>query len=173
MVAKKTRIKQAALVIVPQSTDDCAADINEIGRLYREIAVQTAAMNDEIAKVTDRYTSAFTPLQDKIKLLQSGVQSWCEAHRNELTNGGKTKTGQFVTGTVQWRQKPPSVVVRGVDAVIEALNRLGLGRFVRVKEELNKEAILNEPEAVKGVAGLSIKTGVEDFVIQPFENNQP
>ena len=42
-----------------------------------------------------------------------------------------------------------------------------------VKEELNKEAILNEPEAVKGVAGLSIKTGVEDFVIQPFENDQP
>jgi len=173
MVAKKTRIKQVALVAVPQSKEDCAADINEIGRLYREIAVQTAAMNDEIAEVTDRYTSAFTPLQDKIKLLQSGVQSWCEAYRDELTNGGKSKSGQFVTGTVQWRQKPPSVVVRGVDAVIEALNRLGLGRFVRVKEELNKEAILNEPEAVKGVAGLSIKSGVEDFVIQPFENDQP
>lgn len=173
MVAKKTRIKQVALVAVPQSKDECAYYINKIGRLHREIAVQTAAMNDEIAKITDRYTTVFAPLQDNIKFLQSGVQSWCEAYRNELTNGGKSKSGQFVTGTVQWRQKPPSVVVRGVDAVIEALNRLGLGRFVRVKEELNKEAILNEPEAVKGVAGLSIKTGVEDFVIQPFENDQP
>jgi phage host-nuclease inhibitor protein Gam len=64
------------------------------------------------------------------------------------------------------------VSVRGVEAVIEALNRLGLSRFVRVKEELNKEAILNEPEAVKGVAGLSIKSGVEDFVIQPFEQDK-
>jgi phage host-nuclease inhibitor protein Gam len=173
MVAKKTRIKQVALVAVPQSKDECAFYINKIGRLHREIAVQTAAMNDEIAKITDRYTTVFAPLQDNIKFLQSGVQSWCEANRDELTNGGKSKSGQFVTGTVQWRQKPPSVVVRGVDAVIEALNRLGLGRFVRVKEELNKEAILNEPEAVKGVAGLSIKTGVEDFVIQPFENDQP
>jgi phage host-nuclease inhibitor protein Gam len=173
MVAKKTRIKQVALVAVPQSKDECAYYINKIGRLHREIAVQTAAMNDEIAKITDRYTTVFAPLQDNIKFLQSGVQSWCEAYRNELTNGGKSKSGQFVTGTVQWRQKPPSVVVRGVDAVIEALNRLGLGRFVRIKEELNKEAILNEPEAVKGVAGLSIKTGVEDFVIQPFENDQP
>lgn len=173
MAAKKTRIKQVALVAVPQSKDDCAADINEIGRLYREISVLTAAMNDEIAGITDRYTSTFTPLQDRIKVLQSGVQSWCEAYRDELTNGGKSKSGQFVTGTVQWRQKPPSVTVRGIESVIETLSRLGLGRFIRVKEELNKDAILNEPEAIKGVAGLTIKTGVEDFVIQPFENDQP
>jgi len=34
---------------------------------------------------------------------------------------------------------------------------------------VNKEAILNEPEGVKGVAGISIVSGVEDFVITPFE----
>lgn len=168
----KTRIKQAALIAPPQSRDECAADINKIGALHREIAVQTAAMNDSIAEITDRYTSVLTPLQDEIKALQTGVQTWCEANRDDLTQGGKSKSGQFVTGTVQWRQKPPSVCVRGVEAVIEALNRLGLSRFVRVKEELNKEAILNEPEAVKGVAGLSIKSGVEDFVIQPFEQDR-
>jgi len=70
---------------------------------------------------------------------------------------------------VQFRQRPPSVAVRGVDSVIEALKQFGLARFIRVKEELNKDAILNEPAAVAGVAGLSIKSGVEDFVIQPFE----
>ncbi len=172
MKKAKTRIKQAALIAPPQTRDECAADINKIGVLHREIAVQTAAMNDLIAGITDRYTSVFTPLQEEIKALQTGVQSWCEANRDELTNGGKSKSGQFVTGTVQWRQKPPSVAVRGIESVLDTLKRLGLSRFVRVKEELNKEAVLNEPEAVKGVAGLSIKTGVEDFVIQPFEQDQ-
>lgn len=169
MAAKKTRIKQQAMIAVPQSHDDCAADINTIGRLSREITVTQAAMNDEIAAITDRYTAVFTPLQEEVKSLTAGVQSWCEANRDELTVNGKTKSGQFVTGTVQWRQKPPSVAVRGVESVIEALKQFGLTRFVRVKEELNKDAILNEPAAVAGIAGLSIKSGVEDFVIQPFE----
>lgn len=169
MAAKKTRIKQKAMISVPQSHDDCATDINTIGRLTREITVSQAAMNDEIAVITDRYTSVFTPLQEQVKSLSAGVQSYCEANREDLTLNGKTKTGQFVTGTVQWRQKPPSVAVRGVEAVIDALKQFGLVRFVRTKEELNKEAILNEPNAIAGVAGLSIKKGVEDFVIEPFE----
>ncbi len=169
MAAKKTRIKQNAMIAVPQSRDDCAEFINQIGRLSREITVTQAAMNDEIAAITDRYTATFTPLQEQVKLMTAGVQSYCEANRDELTHGGKSKTGQFVTGTVQWRQKPPSVAVKGMDAVIEALKKFGLNRFVRVKEELNKDAILNEPGAISGIAGLSIKKGVEDFVIEPFE----
>ena len=44
-----------------------------------------------------------------------------------------------------------------------------LGRFVRAKEAINKEAILLEPAAVAGVPGIKIITGVEDFVITPFE----
>jgi phage host-nuclease inhibitor protein Gam len=53
--------------------------------------------------------------------------------------------------------------------VIDTLKRLALGRFIRTKEEINKEAILNEPDAVAGVAGIAIQRGVEDFVITPFE----
>lgn len=169
MAIKKTRLKQPAMAAVPQSRDDCAADINTIGRLSREITVTQAAMNDEIAAITDRYTAVFTPLQEEVKTLRAGVQSWCEANRDELTYNGKSKSGQFVTGSVMWRQKPPSVAVKGVTAVIEALKKFKLDRFVRVKEEINKEAILNEPKAIEGIAGLSIKKGMEDFVIEPFE----
>lgn len=169
MAAKKTRIKQAAQIAVPQDRDQCAEYINKIGRLDREIAVKQAAMNDEIAEITDRFNGQFTPLQEEIKRLTAGVQSFCEAHRDELTQNGKRKSAEFVTGIVQWRQKPPSVGVRGVADVIDTLKRLGLNRFIRTKEEINKDAILNTPDDVKGVAGLTIKTGVEDFVIQPFE----
>lgn len=168
---KKTRIKTPAKApaFVPQTKDDCAEMINHIGRIQREILTQQAAMNDEIAAITDRYTGTISQWQAELAALQDGVQSFCEANRDELTEGGKRKTGQFVTGDVQWRQRPPSVLVRGADSVIEFLKRHGLERFVRTKEEINKEAILNELAAVTGVAGISIKTGVEDFVITPFE----
>lgn len=167
---KPTRFKQPAVThAVPSDKDRCAADINKIGSVSRQIAVLQAAMNDEIAAVTDRYTGQFTPLQTQLKQLQQGVQIWCEANRDELTQGGESKTASFITGTVQWRKRPPSVSARGIKSVIETLKQFGLSRFVRIKEELNKDAILNEPAAVAGIAGLSIKTGVEDFVIQPFE----
>ena len=55
------------------------------------------------------------------------------------------------------------------DAVIEHLKSLGLQRFVRTKEEPNKEAMLAEPDAVRGVAGITLNTGVEDFTITPFQ----
>jgi phage host-nuclease inhibitor protein Gam len=69
---------------------------------------------------------------------------------------------------VQWRLRPPKVVVKGLEAVLDKLRRMGLERFIRTKEEINKEAILAEPDAVKRVAGISIEQG-EDFVIKPFE----
>lgn len=55
--------------------------------------------------------------------------------------------------------------------MLESLRTLGLVRFIRTKEEVNKEAMLNEPELAATVAGVTIKTGVEDFVITPFEQD--
>lgn len=167
--APKNRVKTKAAVYVPQSRDDCAADIRKLGDLQREVARRTADMNDAIAAITAQHQ----PLLDELKLqaeaLATAVQTWCEANRDSLTDGGKTKTANLVTGDVAWRLRPPSVSVRGADTVIETLQRLGLKRFIRTRDEVNKEAILNEPDAVRGVAGISIVTGVEDFSITPFE----
>ena len=41
----------------------------------------------------------------------------------------------------------------------------------RVKEEINKDAILNEKEAVKNIPGITIKSDIEDFSIIPFEQD--
>lgn len=166
---KVTRLKAAAQIQVPQTQEDCAAAINAIGRITRDIQREQAAMNDAIAEITDRYKGVFEPMQKEAEQLQKGVQAYCEAHREALTNGGQTKTGRFVTGEVQWRQRPPSVRVKAQEVVIDTLRRLGLERFVRIKEEINKEAVLADPAAVSGIAGLSIVSGVEDFVITPFE----
>ena len=164
-----TRLKTKAQVYVPQSKDEAAADIRKIGDLQREALRATTEMNDAIANITQRFQPRLDALNDQIRTLQEGVQGYCEAHRIELTDGGKVKTANLITGEVQWRQRPPSVSVRGSDAVLEMLKRLGLTRFIRSKEEVNKEAILNEPDEVRGFAGLIVVTGVEDFVITPFE----
>ncbi|HGC2610106.1 TPA: host-nuclease inhibitor Gam family protein, partial [Escherichia coli] len=117
----------------------------------------------------EKFAARIAPIKTDIETLSKGVQGWCEANRDELTNGGKVKTANLVTGDVSWRVRPPSVSIRGMDAVMETLERLGLQRFIRTKQEINKEAILLEPKAVAGVAGITVKSGIEDFSIIPFE----
>ena len=162
-----TRIKTKA-ADAPQTVEQVQSDIKKIGDLQREHGRVGADLNDEIAKLTDVAAPRLKDLQDQMIALQKGVQIWCEANREALC-GSKGKTANLVTGEVQWRQRPPSVKVTGVDAVIAWLKNMGMHAFVRNKEEINKEAMLNEPDKAKSVPGVSIVTGVEDFVIVPFE----
>ncbi|OOF65156.1 host-nuclease inhibitor Gam family protein [Rodentibacter sp. Ppn85] len=171
MAKRATRIKTDAQVYVPQTREDVASDIKTIGDLNREITRLETEMNDAIAKITEDYKDKFTPLQERIKHLSNGVQFWSEANRDQITNGGKTKTANLVTGEVSWRVRTPSVKITGVDSVLQNLRIHGLDRFIRIKEEINKEAILNEKSAVIGIAGIKVITGVEDFVITPFEQD--
>ena len=166
-----TRLKAPTLRTVPQSKTECAEYIRLAGDLKREFERHRSAMNDAIADITQEYQPILEALTKRIEATQEGVQAWCESHRVDLLgeNDKLGKTANFVTGTVQWRVRPPSISVRGADAVIENLQRLGLARFVRSKDEINKEAMLNEPDAVRGIAGVKIVTGVEDFVVTPFE----
>ena len=170
-MAKPAKLKTQAQssAYVPQSRDECAQAIDQIGRLQRDILTREAAMNDEIADITERYAGSITEAKAEMTQLQQGVQSYCEANRLELTDKFSRKSASFTTGTVQWRQRPPSISVRGVDSVIDWLLNHGLSRFVREKREINKDALLNEPGEAAMVPGISIKSGVEDFVITPFE----
>lgn len=158
----------AASVQVPQSRDACAGAIGEIGRLQREKARIEGLMNDEIAVIRERFEAQAQPISTRIDNLRQGVQIWCDANRAALTRGGKVKSAQFPTGEVRWRVTPPKVVIRGLDAVIDALRRAGLTRFLRTKEEINKEAILADTEAVIEINGIRIDQ-VEEFVVEPFE----
>lgn len=168
-MATVAKIKAKAQAYAPQTLNDCAADIKKLGDLQRDFMRQRADMNDEIGAITKRYQPKLEAISERIETLQKGVQTYCEANRNSLTQDGKVKTASLVTGEVNWRQRPPSVGIRGVEAVLETLERMGLTRFIRTRQEPNKEAMLNEPDAVRGIAGITIVTGVEDFVITPFE----
>lgn len=163
-----TRVKQPAKLRFV-SIEQVQSAIKEIGDLSREHTRLTTEMNDKIGATSEQYAPQLKSLEKEVESLQKAVQEFCEANRDELTEFGKTKTANFVTGEVQWRQRPPSVAIRGAESVLESLMRLGLDRFIRTKQEINKEALLNEPEVAKGIAGITIKTGVEDFVIKPFE----
>lgn len=165
---KKTRIKTEAVAMTFASREEVNTAIEQIGHAQRERERIQTAMNEELAAVRARHEEQALPHAEVIKSLGHAVQVWCEGHRASLTRDGRTKTAKFAAGEVSWRTRPPRVSVRGEGLVIEALKRLGLDRFIRRKEEVDKQAILADPESVDGIKGLSISQG-EDFVIKPFE----
>lgn len=168
----KTRVKTAALIVAAQDKAEAAAHIRRIGDLSREVKRLSAEMGDKQAAIEQEYRDLAAPYEAEIKALTAGVQAFCEANRQELTQNGKTKTVDFVTGLAKWRINPPSVKFTGKEAIIAYLKeKVDLVRFVRVKEDINKEAILNEAElfADGKVPGIRIVSGVEDFVVEPTD----
>lgn len=197
-MATKPKIKTAAQQHVPADRDACAAQIATIGTLQREVTMMTAQMNEAIAAITARFQPELDARSARITELSAGVQTWCEANRATLTEDGKVKFHEFLTGQVKWRTGLPSVTVTGVEAVIKTLKTLGMGVYVRTKEEVDKEAVLAtysaaaritaheisvEPdperraelqraqlhhEMLQGLSGLRVKPGAESFSIEPL-----
>lgn len=168
-MSKAPRLKTDAVIFnVPQTKDDVVGCIAAIGRHQRERARIETLMNDELATVREAWEKQAAPHLEEIKRLVAGVQFWCEANRAALTQDGKVKYAHLASGDVKWRMTPPKVTVRALDNLLEVLKQLGLTRFIRIKEEINKEAVLAEPDAVTHLKGITL-TQKEEFIVQPFE----
>ena len=164
---KKTAAKSKAKPVA-QTREEAAELVGEIGSLDRQVTAIETRMNEKLAELKAKYEEEARPLNEQIEAKREMVQGWAEANRDELCPDD-VKTVKLTTGNLSWRLNPPSVKVSGGDTTIENLKGLGFGRFVRTKEEVNKEAILLEPEAVKGVKGITITQG-ETFAVKPFES---
>lgn len=167
-MARQKEKSHALSFPVPQSKEEVDQAIARIGALQRDRTRIHTDKDEALAQINQTHNQQIEPLSDEIRALQQGIQTWCEANRRVLTSDDKVKFHNFPSGEIKWRMRPPSVSLRGVDVVMEDLYQRGLDRFIRIKPEINKEAILAEPQAVAGIPGITIKQS-EDFVVVPFE----
>lgn len=166
-MAAKRKSTRTPTVQAAQSREEAEMLLADIGAAQREVTRIEADMNDELSSIKAKFEESAKPFNEAIKEKVLALQMWAEAHRAELLPKGK-KTVELATGELQWRNPPPSVRITGADAVLEILRLKKLEQFIRTKEEINKEAILADREAIAGVKGISI-TQVEHFVAKPFE----
>lgn len=142
-----------------------------IGTCQREVARITADMNDALAATKARFEAEAAPHNQEIQAAFARLHLWAEANRPKLLPG-KGKTARIATGELVWRATPPRVAIRKEAEVIERLRAAGMAEFLRVKEAVDKEAILATPETRKraaSVAGITISQR-EEFSARPFES---
>jgi len=152
--------------VIPKNLKEAAMFLVEIGKEQRLIEEIKSDYNAEMEKLKAKLVASINPHQERLLQLIKGIFAYAEAHRNELTNGGRCKTVKTPTGVFGWRMTPPAVSLHNVKSVLEVLKRLNLKRFIRVKEEINKEAILKEPNIAKKVKGIFIRQD-EEFFVKP------
>ena len=169
MAKAKTR---AANLPVPQSREEAAKYVHDIGALQRRIIRIEAEMNDLVAEAKKEAEESASPLRAEMEQLTNGLRIWADANRDTLTEQGRRKYADLGTGRIEWRFSPPRVTIRGLEQVIERIKALGLSaKFLRVKEEVNKEAMLAAPETAQSIVGVAIGTAGESFSVEPFESD--
>ncbi len=123
---------------------------------------------EKVEKLKAEAITETTPHEGNISQFVEGLFVFGESRREELTEGGKRKTVEVPTGLFCWRLTPHAVSLKNVEEVLNSLKSLGLNRFIRTKEEVNKEEMLKEKEVAKTVNGVSI-TQHEEFIVKPAE----
>lgn len=177
MARPTKKLRLPAGPAAPQDPQECASAIATYGRLEADRARLVDEMNERIRNIGNEYQQRISDIEESLKNRLQAIQIYCEAHRVALTDDNGVKYAEFTTGRVEWRKAPDSIVApqkeENLDTVIDLLEKRGLARFIRIKKEISKAAMLLEKEHLKaliaGIPGLSLKIGKETFCVKPLE----
>lgn len=153
---------------IPYSnTADFQTAFARLAELERRAADKAAKLKAKIADLTAKHEAATAADAAEIDRIRAGLMAYAEANREELT-GGKSKTVKLAAGCIKWRKTPAKVEITGDAAeIIAALKRRRLSRFIRVKEEIDRAAVLKEAAAIKTpIDGLKITDSGETLSIE-------
>ncbi|HEY8992245.1 MAG TPA: host-nuclease inhibitor Gam family protein [Candidatus Microsaccharimonas sp.] len=161
-----TRRVKAPAVSIYETKAEAELALVKIAELQRNrIEIMTVAER-QISTIKEDARKATLPIENEIGELVKNLTYYAQYNRAVLTDDNKTKTVKFVHGTLQWRMTPAAVAIKGVEDVKKRLKQLGLTRFIRIKEEIDKEAMGRERPVAEAVAGVSFSQR-EEFVITP------
>ena len=156
-------------ITVPATRKQAEDLLFGIGELQREVARKETNMNDELAAIKRKYGDEVKPLNAVIDDQFAALHMYAEANKDDLLEG-KLKSCKMATGDIGWRTSTPKVTVRNVKVVLESLKQLGLSQFIRMKEEINKEAILaDKDQKAASINGITISQK-DEFWVKPYES---
>lgn len=167
---------------IPADHEEANQLLEWLGAARREQARIETLMNDEIAAVKARHEAIAAPQGACVSRCEAGLREWANANRAELTAGGKRKSFRLPAGEIGWRGKKPRVVLgkkKAIEGIIAQIHTMALHArgaamtvllgFIRTREEINKEAMLAEPEIAAAIPGVKIKSGGDEFYAAPYE----
>ena len=166
MATKKLKTES---VPMPASRDAVEQLVQKIGKLQGQIDRRQSDLNDRVNELKTAAAQDIAPVNEEITDLFKQVHAYAEANKADLLQG-RSRTCKLGAGDIGWRRNPPKCSIRGADAVIESLERLGFSEAVRTKKEIAKDVILNDATKYQDVKGITVSQ-TEEFFVKPNETD--
>ena len=163
----KHRIKIVGPAI--KSREQMEAVVGQIAEAKINQQIKTGEMDARILAVREEFEEELAGYAQDIQLLMAAATSWAEANPQEF---GKARSIEMVHATVGFRTGQPQLkTLKGWtwEKVLQAIKRFAWRRFIRTKQEVNKEAILNARTRL-GTRMVAIGVQVaqdESFFVEP------
>lgn len=134
----------------PRDLSDANTVVAGIGAVLRETRTIETALAERVALLRATADAKLALLGARETALVQSLFVFAEARKTDLTRDAKTVV--LGAGEFGWRMTPMKVVLtKDEQKLIRMLRRRKLARFVRVKAEIDKEALRKELPVIDGI----------------------
>ena len=158
----KAKEKTKTVTIYNYAKSDLAPAIASIAKLQNELAELQRVADLSIAKIQTDLAANIAPLIEEIQKISLSIRDYSDKNREDLFPE-EFKTLKLETGGIL--QKNNLLVAK--DRFEIRLEKA----FLRMKLEINKDAIKENPDKAKELTGIGLKTSPEGFYIKPYSTN--
>ncbi|MBP8975083.1 MAG: host-nuclease inhibitor Gam family protein [Bacteroidetes bacterium] len=156
-----------------KSFDEIDGYLAELGAIEASLQHEEAKLNEQEQKARQEFKERTENLVSRKNDILVTLETFCIGNKNEFE---KTRVLEFVHGNIGFRTTPPKVTMLNrkynINTVLELLKKIKLTKYIRTKEELDKEAVLadyaakeiNDPKLAS--VGLKIDQS-EVFICEP------
>lgn len=127
-----------------ESTEQLESTIDEVARLEVTLRAKEARRDKAIQLVRNEYDAPVEELKKRIKDLTKIAETYCLARRAEIFPG-KAKSASSTLAKFGFREGNPTLRTINRkwtwDSVLTALKGMDLFKFIRTKEEVDKDAL--------------------------------
>lgn len=142
-------------VEAPETMAEADQYLRDIGTLNIQLRDIDTDLREGTAKLKQEAEDQAAPLRADVESKWLGLQSWAQANRKRMTNGGKTI--RLPSGSISWRILPPKVTLKGVDDIVALLKSTAKWKkFLRIGLAVDKEAMLKDKVEAAKIAGVKI-----------------
>lgn len=171
---RKSKKKKELGLPPPTNTREAAAYSHKLAAVLGTISAAEAELAQKIEELQKLYDANIVTMTKRALALAKSIHVYATEHREDLTEKGVRKTVELSNAvTMRWYITPPAIALEKdvkAEDIVDELKKLDLKRFIRTKEELDKELLLKEPDVANSLKGLSIKQQ-EKFALMSSVNN--
>ena len=147
--ANVTRVKKTD-TLVPASIVEADNLLGKLGRTQDEINKIENNLQKEIDKLKAEALEKLQPLEVQLDKQMNKLFTFANPRKLRLTIAARSVT--LSMGTFGWRMTTPRIEMNKSDEeMIKFLKKTGNAKFIRIKEEIDRQALLAERPRIFGI----------------------